>query len=226
MAFSLSPAARVFTCGEAVLQSQMGVFRTPSNFSPELTERQRGQLLPSPQKVTLRLRCSLVNAVAASFAPAKLGRASRATRDLTRRLRLATNLFRKRARTLFLSGLQSLYKIPAGEAQRDFPALSGHRLKSRSVPQRRDFPVSQGHLPRLFCPSVFPAQPKTGGHWKVSADFYFFSFHYAAAQIKVKKRKENSCGGSTLPRWASPHQPSPLTAPSRRPGARCRPPRG
>ena len=123
-------------------------FKLPSNFSPELTERQRGQLLPSPQKVTLRLHCSLVNAVAASFAPAKLGRASRATRDLTRRLRLATNLFRKRARTLFLSGLQSLYKIPAGEAQRDFPALSGHRLKSRSVPQRREFPVPTSY-PRL-----------------------------------------------------------------------------
>ena len=34
----------------------------------------------------------------ASFAPAKLGRVSRATRDLTRRLRLATNFLRLRAR--------------------------------------------------------------------------------------------------------------------------------
>ena len=56
-----------------------GIFlsRGATRFSPELTERQRGQLLPSPQKVTLRLRCSLVNAVAVSFASAKLGRASR-----------------------------------------------------------------------------------------------------------------------------------------------------
>ena len=76
----------------------------------------------SPQKVTLRLRCSLVNALTT--------------------LRLATNFLRKRARAqLFLSGLQFPYKIPAGEAQRDFPVLSGHRLKSRSALQRRDFPV-------------------------------------------------------------------------------------
>ena len=54
----------------------------------------------------------------ASFAPAKLGRANRATRDLTRSLRLATNFLRKKARAqLFLSGLQPLYKIPAGEAR-------------------------------------------------------------------------------------------------------------
>ncbi len=79
----------------------------------------------SPQKVTLRLRCSLVNALTT--------------------LRLANNFLRKRTRALFFSGLQSLYKIPAGEAQRDFPALSGHRLKSRSALQRRDFPVSRGH---------------------------------------------------------------------------------
>ena len=62
----------------------------------------------------------------ASFAPAKLGRANRATRDLTRSLRLATNFLRIRARALFLSGLQFPYKIPAGEAQRDFPVQSGH----------------------------------------------------------------------------------------------------
>ena len=55
-------------------------------------------------------------------------------------VRLATNFLRLRTRAqLFLSGLQFPYKIPAGEAQRDFPVVSGHRLKSRSAPQRRDF---------------------------------------------------------------------------------------
>ena len=55
-------------------------------------------------------------------------------------VRLATNFLRLRARAQpFLSGLQFPYKIPAGEAQRDFPVVSGHRLKSRSASQRRDF---------------------------------------------------------------------------------------
>ena len=72
----------------------------------------------SPQKVTLRLRCSLVNALTTLW--------------------LATNFLRKRARAqLFLSGLQFPYKIPAGEAQRDFP-------------------VSRGHPPRLFLPAFLP----------------------------------------------------------------------
>ena len=58
----------------------------------------------------------------ASFAPAKLGRVSRATRDLTRSLRCTNNFLRLRARAqLFLSSLQFPYKIPAGKAQRDFP---------------------------------------------------------------------------------------------------------
>ena len=73
----------------------------------------------SPQKVTLRLRCSLVNAITTLW--------------------LATNFLRKRARAqLFLSGLQFPYKIPAGEAQRDFPVL-------------------RGHPPRLFLPAFLPA---------------------------------------------------------------------
>ena len=38
-------------------------------------------------------------------------------------------------------------KIPAGEAQRNFPVPSGHRLKSRSAPQRRDFPIQSGYGP-------------------------------------------------------------------------------
>ena len=38
-------------------------------------------------------------------------------------------------------------KIPAGEAQRNFPVPSGHRLKSRSAPQRRDVPCP--HEPSL-----------------------------------------------------------------------------
>ena len=64
-------------------------FKLPSNFSPELTERQRGQLLPSPQKVTLRLRCSLVNALTTLW--------------------LATNFLRKRARA-------QLFPYPAARA--------------------------------------------------------------------------------------------------------------
>ena len=136
---------------------------------------------------------------------------------------VANNLFRKRARTLFLSGLQSLYKIPAGEAQRDFPALSGHRLKSRSALQRRDFPVPRGHPPRLFLPALrLISLPTVKNRQALRSARRFllllFSLHCRADQSK--EREVNSCGGTL------PHQLFPVTAPSRRPGARCRPPRG
>ena len=91
----------------------------------------------------------------ASFAPAKLGRASRATRDLARRLRCTTNFLRKRARAqIFLSGLQFPYKIPAGEAQRDFPVSRGHpllpgvdRASARTTPA---LPAKSHAAPPLF----------------------------------------------------------------------------
>ena len=105
----------------------MGVFQTPKQFLPGV-DRAPARTTPAlPAKSLVCSGCSLASAVAASFAHAKLGRASRATRDLARRLRLATNFLQKRTRAFFLSGLQSPYKIPAGKAQRDFLVLSGHR---------------------------------------------------------------------------------------------------
>ena len=63
----------------------------------------------------------------------------------------------------FFSGLHSLYKIPAGEAQRDFPVLSGHRprrAKPRGIFLSCLVTDPGGRSPEGFsCPYELPSLP-------------------------------------------------------------------
>ena len=69
-------------------------------------------------------------------------------------------------------------KIPAGEAQRDFPVLPGHG--PRSAPQRRDFIAPRGHGPRPRAYGLYTT-PSSAVHRRVpcfskSAKSSSFSF--------------------------------------------------
>ena len=120
--------AHIFICGRiAVLRSKMGVFQTPKQFLPGVDR--------APARTTPALPAKS-HAAPPLFACKRDGCEFRASETRPSKSNVsetwlvgsavANNFLRKRTRALFFSGLQSLYKIPAGEAQRDFPVSRGH----------------------------------------------------------------------------------------------------